>query len=149
MGYLFPSVPRSQAVGSSPMEGNSWRPAHGEPSATDAAAGDWRSQLQHDARLRIINKIMDTLKRHLPISVPEGLDELQKIAVRFEEKIYSRATSQSDYLRQISLKMLAMETKTQHTPPINLSMPNTTVLNQNATDPVDMKQVNVLSLFYK
>ncbi|RVW12370.1 Mediator of RNA polymerase II transcription subunit 15a [Vitis vinifera] len=44
---------------------------------------------------------MDTLKRHLPISGPEGLHELRKIVERFEEKIYSTATSQ----------MLTMETK--------------------------------------
>jgi len=37
---------------------------------------------------------MDTLKRHLPISVPEGFNELRKIAIRFEEKIYAAATSQ-------------------------------------------------------
>ncbi|CBI33088.3 unnamed protein product, partial [Vitis vinifera] len=54
---------------------------------------------------------MDTLKRHFPISRPEGLHELRKIAERFEEKIYSATTSQSDYLRKISLKMLTMETK--------------------------------------
>ncbi|RVW65006.1 Mediator of RNA polymerase II transcription subunit 15a [Vitis vinifera] len=44
---------------------------------------------------------MDTLKRHLPISGPEGLHELRKIVERFKEKIYSTATSQ----------MLTMETK--------------------------------------
>uniref|UniRef100_F6I3F5 Mediator complex subunit 15 KIX domain-containing protein n=1 Tax=Vitis vinifera TaxID=29760 RepID=F6I3F5_VITVI len=44
---------------------------------------------------------MATLKRHLPISGPEGLNELRKIVERFEEKIYSTATSQ----------MLTMETK--------------------------------------
>lgn len=37
---------------------------------------------------------METLKKHLPVSVPEGLSELQKIAVRFEEKIYTAATNQ-------------------------------------------------------
>ena len=37
---------------------------------------------------------MDTLKRHLPFSGQEGLQELKKIAVRFEEKIYTSATSQ-------------------------------------------------------
>lgn len=40
---------------------------------------------------------METLKRHLPISGPEGLVELRKIAVRFEEKIYAAATSQVHY----------------------------------------------------
>lgn len=74
-------------------------------------SGDWRHRLQVDSRQRIVNKIMETLKRHLPFSGPEGLQELEKIAVRFEEKIYTAATSQSDYLRKISLKMLTMETK--------------------------------------
>ncbi|KAI4329374.1 hypothetical protein L6164_021644 [Bauhinia variegata] len=76
---------------------------------------DWRAQLQPDSRQRIVNKIMDTLKRHLPVTGQEGLHELRKIAQRFEEKIYTAATSQSDYLRKISLKMLTMETKSQNT----------------------------------
>jgi PAX-interacting protein 1 len=37
---------------------------------------------------------METLKRHLPISGEEGLHELKKIAIRFEEKIYTAAASQ-------------------------------------------------------
>ena len=36
----------------------------------------------------------DTLKRHIPFSGSEGLQELNRIAVRFEEKIYAAATSQ-------------------------------------------------------
>ncbi|KAG6394973.1 hypothetical protein SASPL_145564 [Salvia splendens] len=51
---------------------------------------------------------------HLPFSGEEGPQELKKIAVRFEEKIYTAATSQSDYLRKISLKMLTMESKSQN-----------------------------------
>ncbi|KAF5955322.1 hypothetical protein HYC85_008178 [Camellia sinensis] len=86
-------------------------------------AGDWRTQLQPDSRQRIVNKIMDTLKRHLPFTGEEGLLELRKIAVRFEEKIYTAATSPSDYLRRISLKMLTMENKHQNfvasSPPLN------------------------------
>ncbi|KAI6704999.1 hypothetical protein NL676_007961 [Syzygium grande] len=42
---------------------------------------------------------------HLPVSGLEGLQELKKIAVRFEEKTYNTATSQPDYLRKISLKI--------------------------------------------
>ncbi|CAK9145924.1 unnamed protein product [Ilex paraguariensis] len=57
---------------------------------------------------------MEILKRPLPFSGQEGLQELKKIAVRFEEKIYTAATSQSDYLRKISLKMLTMEPKPQN-----------------------------------
>ncbi|KAF7111805.1 hypothetical protein CFC21_111770 [Triticum aestivum] len=105
------------------MDAN-WRPTQGSDPAAGAggvdpgappppAGGDWRAGLQPDARARIVNKITETLKKHLPASAPDGVNELQKIAVRFEEKIYTAATNQSDYLRKISLKMLSMETKTQ------------------------------------
>ncbi|MQL96772.1 hypothetical protein Taro_029459 [Colocasia esculenta] len=59
-----------------------------------AAAGDWRVQLPPGARDRIVNKILDTLQRHLPICEKEGLDELRRIAERFEEKIYNIAGNQ-------------------------------------------------------
>ncbi|GAV60967.1 hypothetical protein CFOL_v3_04495 [Cephalotus follicularis] len=115
------------------MDSNNWRPnpPGGEP-AMDT--GDWRSQLQPDSRPRIVNKIMDTLKKHLPYTGHDGLNELNKIAVRFEEKIYTAATSQSDYLRKISLKMLTMETKSQNT--IANSLPSNSAANGNkAPDP--------------
>ncbi|EOY25958.1 Uncharacterized protein TCM_027316 [Theobroma cacao] len=98
------------------MDNSNWRPTppSGEPTMD---TGDWRTQLQADSRQRIVNKITDTLKRHLPFSGQEGLNELRKIAVRFEEKIFTAASSQSDYLRRISLKMLTMETKCQNTIP--------------------------------
>ncbi|KAL4334639.1 hypothetical protein GQ457_07G032460 [Hibiscus cannabinus] len=96
------------------MDTNNWRPT--PPSGENTMdGGDWRTTLQPDSRQRIVNKIMDTLKRHLPFSGQEGLNELRKIAVRFEEKIFTAASSQSDYLRRISLKMLTMETKSQST----------------------------------
>ncbi|KAL5758677.1 hypothetical protein ACOSP7_021288 [Xanthoceras sorbifolium] len=81
-------------------------------------ADDWRNQLQYNSRRRIINKIVDTLKRHVPFSGSEGLSpgrevlrELGKIAARFERKIYTSASSQTDYLRKISLKLLSIESK--------------------------------------
>ncbi|KAI5602864.1 hypothetical protein BDE02_01G182500 [Populus trichocarpa] len=115
------------------MDANNWRPTApgGEPVMD---TGDWRTQLQPDARQRIVNKIMETLKRHLPFSGQEGLQELKKIAVRFEEKIYTAATSQSDYLRKISLKMLAMENKSQSTIPNSLP-PNSTGSGNKPLDP--------------
>uniref|UniRef100_A0A452ZLQ0 Mediator complex subunit 15 KIX domain-containing protein n=2 Tax=Aegilops tauschii subsp. strangulata TaxID=200361 RepID=A0A452ZLQ0_AEGTS len=79
-------------------------------------AGDWRAHLQPEARSRIVERMMETLKTHLPVSEPEGLNELQKIAVRFEQNIYTEATNQSDYFWKISLKMLPMESKTQQAP---------------------------------
>ncbi|GKA80299.1 zinc finger, CCHC-type containing protein [Tanacetum coccineum] len=57
---------------------------------------------------------METLKQNSPFLDQEGLQELKKIAVRFEEKAYTTATSQSDYFRTISLKMLIMEIRSQN-----------------------------------
>ncbi|KAM0830407.1 hypothetical protein ACQ4PT_066231 [Festuca glaucescens] len=88
------------------------------------AGGDWRAQLQPVARSRIVNRILEILSRHSLVSEPEGLNELRRIAVRFEEKIYTAATSQSDYVHKISLKMAAMETRTQQAPGNAQVIPN-------------------------
>nr|XP_009777664.1 PREDICTED: uncharacterized protein LOC104227178 isoform X10 [Nicotiana sylvestris] len=101
--------------------------------AGDMDAVDWRTQLLPDSRQRIVNKITETLKRHLPVTGEEGVQELKKIALRFEEKIYTAAISQPDYLRKISLKMLTMETKSQH--PTTNSI-NAASSGQNALGPV-------------
>ncbi|XP_039159783.1 mediator of RNA polymerase II transcription subunit 15a-like isoform X2 [Eucalyptus grandis] len=94
----------------------------GDGGAEAALEGaDWRAQLAPELREGIVDNIMDTLKTHLPVSGPEDLQELKKIAMRFEEKIYTAATSQSDYLGKISPKMLTMETKSQSTLPNALS----------------------------
>ncbi|KAL6844352.1 hypothetical protein ACP4OV_026025 [Aristida adscensionis] len=86
---------------------------------------DWRAQFQPKARRRIVNKIMKTLKKKLlPVSVPEVRSELQKIVALFEEKIYNSATSQSDYFRKITLKVVSLEgqIKTQKNPPAKKRM---------------------------
>ncbi|CAI9770437.1 unnamed protein product [Fraxinus pennsylvanica] len=128
------------------MDGNNWRANSGQaqvpgqvmggevPAAPGMDAGDWRTQLPADSRQRIVNKIMETLKRHLPFSGQEGLQELKKIAVRFEEKTYTGATSQSDYLRKISLKMLTMETKSQN-PMANSLQSSAPSNSKNPQDP--------------
>ncbi|KAJ0774700.1 putative coactivator CBP, KIX domain superfamily, mediator complex subunit 15, KIX [Helianthus annuus] len=69
-------------------------------------SGDWRAQLEADSRQIFVNKITETLKRCLPFA---GDKELQDIAVWFEEKTYTVATSQSNYLRELSVKMLAID----------------------------------------
>ncbi|XP_022860704.1 mediator of RNA polymerase II transcription subunit 15a-like isoform X4 [Olea europaea var. sylvestris] len=61
----------------------------------DADVADWRTGLDEDSRQRIVNKITETLKRHLPFSGEEGLREIKKIAIRFEEKTFASAISQS------------------------------------------------------
>ncbi|KAL4626583.1 hypothetical protein ACB092_05G107400 [Castanea dentata] len=68
---------------------------------------------QPDCRQKIVNKIMETLKRRFPVSCQEGL--CRKIAIRFEEKIYTAATSPSDYLQEISLKMSSLDYSTAQT----------------------------------
>ncbi|XP_064976537.1 mediator of RNA polymerase II transcription subunit 15a-like isoform X1 [Musa acuminata AAA Group] len=116
------------------MEGNSWGLAEGELSAAaNGRSADWRTQLQPKARQMIVNKILETLKRHLPNSGPEDLNQLRNIAARFEERIFTEADNQSEYLRKISLKLLSMESKTQHSASINTSVSNSN--NQNSTDP--------------
>ncbi|KAI3692440.1 hypothetical protein L6452_32256 [Arctium lappa] len=102
------------------MDASNWGPTPGGNAGGDDSSiesGDWRSKLQADSREMILNNIVGTLKRLVPFSGHEGLQELKKIAMRFEEKIYTAATSQSDYLQKISLKMLTMETGSQNPMP--------------------------------
>ncbi|KAL1561875.1 mediator of RNA polymerase II transcription subunit 15a-like isoform X2 [Salvia divinorum] len=82
--------------------------------AASMEVGDWRSQLRPDIRTRIVNKIVETLKRHIPFSGLNGALEIERMAARFEEMIHSVATSQSDYLRKISLKMLTIQMRSQN-----------------------------------
>ncbi|XP_076952496.1 uncharacterized protein LOC143626231 isoform X3 [Bidens hawaiensis] len=79
-------------------------------------SGDWRAQLQRE---RTVDKIMDTLKRHLPFTVYDRLQELEKIAQRVEEEIYTAATSQSEYTQKICFMMLTMDTRLQNPMPPN------------------------------
>ncbi|KAK0577101.1 hypothetical protein LWI29_027800 [Acer saccharum] len=105
--------------------------SQGEHSSINAI--DWKNQLQPGSRQRIVNKIMETLERHLPFSGPEGIAELKKIAGRFEEKIFSSALHQSDYLHRISLKMLSMESRSQG---LNQNVRTDSVPNNNYSEPV-------------
>ena len=107
--------------------------------AADMEGGDWthwRSQLLPVSRTRIINKIVETLKRHLHFPGLDGALEVERIAVKFEEKIYNAATSQSDYLRKISLKMLTIETRSQN-PIANSLQSNAASYSRNSEDPDD------------
>ncbi|KAK4732724.1 hypothetical protein R3W88_025712 [Solanum pinnatisectum] len=79
----------------------------------DLSMNDWRFESLPDSRQIIANKIVIALRKHrLPIS---GQEELRKFVMGFEENIFAAATSKTDYLRKISLKMLSltMETKFQ------------------------------------
>eukprot|EP00252_Welwitschia_mirabilis_P007061 TRINITY_DN1810_c0_g1_i2.p1 TRINITY_DN1810_c0_g1~~TRINITY_DN1810_c0_g1_i2.p1 ORF type:complete len:105 (+),score=14.42 TRINITY_DN1810_c0_g1_i2:200-514(+) len=68
----------------------------------------WRAD---EARQQIVTNIVNTFQRHMPQTGLDGMQELTKIAIRFEEKIFNTAQNQHDYLRKISLKMLSLETR--------------------------------------
>ncbi|KAL7120232.1 hypothetical protein ACP275_02G110100 [Erythranthe tilingii] len=114
--------------------------------AAAAAAGtegsDWRNHLQTDSRQRIVNKITESLKRHLPFSGQEGLQQLKKIAVTFEERVYTEATSQSDYLRKISLKMLAMEIKSPNSTAYSRQSSNAARISKKPQEPASQSIQN-------
>lgn len=97
-------------------------------------ANNWRTQLLPDARERIVNRIMSTLVKNFPSSKQQALSEVKNIAVRFEEKIYNAATSQKDYLRRISVKMLSIHTAPQNTA-ANVSPSNSVDTDAISTDP--------------
>lgn len=64
-----------------------------------------------ESRRKMVDKIMDTLQRHMPTTGPDGTNELRKIAVRFEDKIFKVTGNQQEYLRKISFKMRALESR--------------------------------------
>ncbi|OVA20670.1 hypothetical protein BVC80_881g19 [Macleaya cordata] len=102
------------------MDSNNCEPAEAEQPNMETTH-DWRNQLQPDSRQRIVSKIKEVLQRHLPISCPEGSVELDKIAVRFEEKIFAAATS----------LMLTMETKPVTSGEVNSLHSNSTGSSEN------------------
>ncbi|XP_062225210.1 mediator of RNA polymerase II transcription subunit 15a-like [Phragmites australis] len=85
--------------------------AQGADPVGGGGGGEWRSELRPAARGRVVNKITETLRRYLPVPEEGGLSlvEIQNMAVRFEERMYTAATSQYDYMRKIALKMLSFE----------------------------------------
>ncbi|KAF8049537.1 hypothetical protein N665_2183s0002 [Sinapis alba] len=71
--------------------------------------GDWRAQHPPASRQKNVNTLLETLKKHVPYSGEEGIEELMRIAVSFEELIFNTASNQLDYFCKISLKMQSME----------------------------------------
>ncbi|KAK2639116.1 hypothetical protein Ddye_026911 [Dipteronia dyeriana] len=80
---------------------------HGEESSMNVP--DWKNELQPQLRELLVGKMRETLEWYCPFSDPASLDVLKQMAIRFEEKIFTSATSKSDYSRKISLKILALD----------------------------------------
>ncbi|KAL8061739.1 hypothetical protein ABFX02_02G104600 [Erythranthe guttata] len=101
-----------------------------------AAAGtegsDWKNHVQADSRQRIVNRIMEYLKRFLPFS---GEDELKRLALMLEAKSYTEATSQSNYLRKISAKILTIEVKSRDSSAYSRQWSNAARNSENPQEP--------------
>ncbi|WZZ57679.1 hypothetical protein YC2023_057786 [Brassica napus] len=61
--------------------------------------GDWRNQHPPGSRQKNVNKLFETLKKHVPYSGKEGIEELMRIAVSFEELIFNTARNQQNILK--------------------------------------------------
>ncbi|KAF6159645.1 hypothetical protein GIB67_034607 [Kingdonia uniflora] len=85
--------------------------AHAQIGLPNVDGYDWRTQLRHEIREKIVSNISDTIKACLQIVSPEGLVDAEFTADRLERKIYADATSLSDYLQKISRKLLSMEAR--------------------------------------
>ncbi|KAA8537363.1 hypothetical protein F0562_026950 [Nyssa sinensis] len=134
---FFSANPANVSINSTEPDSNVYQTGglhkpQGDEPVVDAS--NWRALLLPDSRQIIVNKIMETLKRHIPFSAQEGIQKLNKIAVRFEEKVFTKATSQSDYLGEISLKMLTLATKYQN--PGNSLSTSLAKNSKNPTDPI-------------
>ncbi|CAL9215157.1 unnamed protein product [Arabidopsis halleri] len=103
---------------------------------------DWRTQLTPDSRQKIVKKIVGTLKKHLPCSGPAEA-ELNNIAARFENKIFSDAVNQTDYLRKISIKMLNLGTKSQNATGSSSSIPAMDTADWRSQLPPDSRKMIV------
>ncbi|KAJ4915901.1 Mediator of RNA polymerase II transcription subunit 15a [Raphanus sativus] len=56
--------------------------------------GDWRALHPPGSRQKNVNTLLETLKKHVPYSGEEGIEELMRIAVSFEELIFNTAKNQ-------------------------------------------------------
>ncbi|CAI7881606.1 unnamed protein product, partial [Closterium sp. NIES-53] len=73
-----------------------------------AAEPDWRTRLPREKRQILVKRIMESLQKFT--SAPD-MNELHRVAASFEQKIFSMATNQDDYLWRISQKMLYIKSK--------------------------------------
>ncbi|PIA27260.1 hypothetical protein AQUCO_08100003v1 [Aquilegia coerulea] len=85
---------------------------------------DWRTRFSSDSRRKVTNEIMETLKRHLPEPSLNVLREVKQIAESFEEKVFSAATSQDDYVLQVNMHLVNLENRSHTCGEVNI-LPST------------------------
>lgn len=126
---------------------SNWRHTQGEIGVvgdSSMKSGDWRVQLQADSREKMVNRIMDAMKIHNKVSGNEGLQELKKVALSIEEKVFTAATTESDYMRKICFKILTIETGSQNPMPdansASPSDPQNCMRDSESVDTLDLDQ---------
>ncbi|PWA91317.1 hypothetical protein CTI12_AA091680 [Artemisia annua] len=120
------------------MDSSNRIPNQGDSSSTEQAV-DWRTKLPPEYRRKLVNKIIATFGKHLPSTRQESLNELKGIAMRFEQKCYTTATSHSDYMRKISLKLMKKNTSAN---PVPNPLPCNVAVNSSDPGSQGMQQVN-------
>jgi hypothetical protein len=98
---LFDSFMEGKLNNDNSSSSSNWRPSTQMESGCSATNNSemevdphWRNAFPVVSREKIISKLMSTLQKHSPINA-KGMGEqnLKSIALRFEDKIYSTATS--------------------------------------------------------
>ncbi|XP_030465522.1 mediator of RNA polymerase II transcription subunit 15a-like isoform X2 [Syzygium oleosum] len=116
------------------MEGNNNPAAMAQGGAPAVEGGDWRQSLTPESRKRVVSSIVENLMKFVPCRGQEGLPELQSMAMQLEERLYAVASSQQDYIRRISLKMLQIE-RCQQNKGANSLLANTSGTSNKPSDP--------------
>ncbi|XP_054780910.1 mediator of RNA polymerase II transcription subunit 15a-like isoform X1 [Prosopis cineraria] len=73
---------------------------------------DWRDELEPYSRKRSVKRIMNAMRQYHHLDDDEQ-HELEKFSQRLEQKTFATATSQLDYLQQITTEAVSMERKMQ------------------------------------
>ncbi|KAL8522140.1 hypothetical protein ACS0TY_012331 [Phlomoides rotata] len=75
----------------------------------------FRAALEDQGLVALVHSSrMETLKRHHPLAGLEGFLYIKRTTLLFEENIFIEATSPTDYLRKISVRMLDFEMRSQN-----------------------------------
>ncbi|GJY22498.1 hypothetical protein Tco_0396156, partial [Tanacetum coccineum] len=98
-----------------------------------------------------------TFGEHLSSPPQESLHQLKGIAMRFEEKCYTSATShfffggitipmrKSDYMRKITLKLMAIREKNTSANPVPGSLPSNAAVNPSDSGDIKVsKKINYM-----
>eukprot|EP00250_Pteridium_aquilinum_P020897 c24983_g2_i1 orf=213-803(+) len=105
----------------------------------------WRAGFAQDRRSKMVDRIMDTLQRHTPLSGQDGVNVHWMIANRLEENIFYAATGEYDYLRKLSFEMLKFEIRMQNAPNGPLPTSSSGTAQSSVVRPLDSGMTQVQS----